>query len=219
MSIAEKEEQLFKEWEKIRVPFVRDGVVNEKRYEESPCKVAFVLKEYGDWQEKPHDLRGVELINPYREGWRNVAEILRSINIWRNPAANNDGVPNKMPDNICAFNLMKKRGGKETDWSELAQVAKEDGDFIRRQFAIYDPDVTLCMGYHGQKGDMLDIFRDVMGHTGIPKQHTKMDWGWYERSPGKIVVNTYHMSNHGQQSHEDVIEVVKEISENVQFGR
>ncbi len=217
MNIKEQEERLFSEWAKKRHPFVKDGVVNEASYKASKCSVVFMLKEYGCWGKgDDYDLRDEELRKPFGPGWKNVAEILCHINKWRNAKANNDG---EMPDNICAFNLMKKRGGKKTNWSELAQVAKEDGDFIRRQFAIYDPDVTLCMGYDGQKGDMLDIFRDVMGHTGIPKQHAKMDWGWYERSPGKIVVNTYHMSNHGQQSHEDVIEVVKEISENVQFGR
>ncbi len=223
MTIRDQEERLFKQWkdEGNCEYFVKDGVVNHEAYNASKRKIVFILKEYPAWEEGDYDLRCGELINPHGEGWKNVAKILCSINKWCNPEANNDGVPDKMPDNICAFNMMKERGDQYTDWKKLKRVAERDSEHIRCQFAIYDPDLTLCMGYNQQQGDMLDIFREVMGHTDQPeKQHTKKDgWGWYERSPGKIVVGAYHMSNRGQQSHEDVFEAVKEISENVQFGR
>ncbi len=213
MSIKTQEENLFEEWKKQKdcSPFVKDGVVNDAAYKASNRKVVFILKEYPAWEDCDYDLRCGELVCPYKH-WKKVADILRGINIAHNSSANNDGVPDKMPDNICAFNLMKKRGGRETDWTELKTVAKRDRDFIRRQFEIYDPDLAFCMGFDGQQGgDMLDVFREVMGHEDIPKQHTQPDeWGWYERSPGKIVVNTYHMAARGRawQSADDVLAIV-----------
>lgn len=230
MSIREQEEALFRDWEEPHRhcnPFVRDGVVNEAAYKASKCKVAFVLKEY--WHgDSPYDLREEELICPFGP-WKKVAAVLRDINLWRNPGANNDGAPEKMPDNICAFNLKKKRGGRgagdsNTDWAELREVALRDKNLIRKQFNIYDPDLTFCLGYNAQQGNMLDIFRDVMGHTNKQKDHTEVGngWGWYERCHGKVVVNTYHMSSRrpdASMDPEEVVAAAKEIYEKVRFGR
>lgn len=221
MNIRDREEALFAEWRKQEgcELFVEDGVVNEVAYNASNRKVAFILKQYGGGGTGDHDLREWELKDPCgARGWQNVADILRGINEAHNPSAK-DGA---MPDNICAFNLMKNWSEREwldTDWDELKEVARRDRVFIRRQFEIYNPDLTLCMGYNWQKGDMLHIFREVMGHDNndFPKHETQTknkktnEWGWYERDPGKVVVNTYHMSNRGQQSADEVLAIIKAI--------
>ena len=48
MTIFKSEEELFKEWEKTRKPFVCDGAVSEQDYLKSCPKIAFILKETND---------------------------------------------------------------------------------------------------------------------------------------------------------------------------
>ena len=48
MTIFKREEELFKEWEKSRTPFVRDGAVSEHDYLKSCPRIAFILKEAND---------------------------------------------------------------------------------------------------------------------------------------------------------------------------
>ena len=199
MSIAAQEKELFAQWEKVRNSFfVRDGVVCEEAYTNSKIKTAFVMKEYANAIEG-HDLRKVELKKPYGQGWWKVAKILYGIRKIDNPQEPwND---KEMHPSICAFNLKKEGGKPYTDMVQLALIAMQDRKFIRRQFEIYDPGLTICGGTY-------QIFRFVCGHEGEEKQTKGVRC--YERSPGKFVVGIKHPA-YTKQSHEDVIKAVKEI--------
>ena len=46
---------------------------------------------------------------------------------------------------ICSMNLKKTPGGSSTKPAEL-KFAKEDGNFIQKQYNLYNPDITICGG-------------------------------------------------------------------------
>ena len=87
---------------------------------------------------------------------------------------------------IVAMNLRKSPGGPTPDSAALATVAREDKDYIRRQYDLYDPDITICGG-----GDVEKLFREVVGHQMMWQETTRGVW-WYERNARKHVVSFSH---------------------------
>ena len=207
MNIAEQENELFDEWQLVRNPFVRDGVVCGEAYLASKRKTAFVLKEYAHETDGAYDLREKELKNPYGPGWWKVAEIQHGICEMDLPTEERRKFDKsmKMPPSICAFNLDKKGGHSGTDMERLALIAMRDSRFINWQFEIYAPDLTLC-------GGTFQIFRYVMGHEYIPEKETShANLPWYERRPGQYVVGINHPADRNAQLPEDIIKAIKEI--------
>ena len=211
-TMKEMENELFAEWEKGKDLFVRDGVAYGEEYLEAKPKVVFVCKEYvhSPGTDKKPDLRANELLNA-NHTWGKVAQILHGIYMSELPRGErkeykkSDG----MPDGICAFNLSKR--GQEQSWTDmeiLALVAMKDAEFIRRQFAIYDPDVTLCAG-------TFDIFRYVCeDENRALKTVNGLHWKgmrWYERVPGKFVLEINHFSDRWKQRPEVVVDAVKKL--------
>lgn len=208
MTIAEQEEKLFDEWQKVRKPFVRDGVVCGEAYLASKRKTAFVLREYPGKPDGIYDLRENELKNPCRH-WRKVAEIQHGICEMDLPEEERRKFDGRMPPSICAFNLDKAGGHSTTNRERLALIAMRDSTFINRQFEIYAPDLTIC-------GGTFQIFRYVMGHEYIPVKATRranLRLPWYERRPRQHVVGINHTASRGRgfQSPEDIIEAIKKI--------
>ena len=210
MSISEQEEKLFAEWEKGKEYFVRDGVVCEKTYQASTPMVAFVLKEYGDPDnlhkvEEKFDLRNEELKTPHGNTWWKVAKILHEIRLMDDPVKK-EHLNCDMHPSVCVFNLDKEGGHKSTDMTVLALRAMKDAHFIRRQFEIYDPDLTLC-------GGTFDVFRYLLGHEYINLEETKGHVQWYARNTGKYVVGIKHPADFGRgsQSWEEVLDAIREI--------
>lgn len=206
MNIAEQENELFDEWQKVRKPFLRDGVACEEAYLASKRKTVFVLKECTQKTDEPGDLRD-GLKEPYGPGWWKVAKIQHGICEMDLPEQERREFDRsmKMPPSICAFNLDKTGGHSTTDMERLALIAMRDSRFIKRQFEIYAPDLTLC-------GGTFQIFRYVMGHEYIPEKetsHAKLPW--YERRPGQYVVGMNHPADRNAQLPEDIIKAIKEI--------
>ena len=191
------EDELFAEWECGKENFVRDGLLNEAEYLDpaNRPKISFVLKEYA--HEKPKgefDLRSSEseFATAKYQLWSKLGKVMRAI---RQPSEECAG----MHLSACAFNLDKEGGHPKTDMMMLALRAMKDAHFIRRQFELYDPDITICAG-------TFEIFRYVLGH-GYVLGHKKCEQyevitgtestnpAWrYERAPGKYVLGTYHPS-------------------------
>ena len=112
-----------------------------------------------------------------------------------------------MPPGICAFNLNKTGGNSPTDMVELTWIALRDSKFIKRQFEIYAPDLTLC-------GGTFQIFRYVMEHEYITVKKTHhANLLWYERCHGQYVVGINHTADFGRgvQPPEAVLKAIKEI--------
>jgi len=208
MNIAEQENELFDEWQKVRKPFVRDGVACEEAYLASKRKTVFVLKESTRQTDEPGDLRD-GLKEPYGPGWWKVARIQHGICEMDLPEQKRRKFDRsmKMPPSICAFNLDKTGGHSTTNMGRLALIAMRDSKFIKRQFEIYVPDLTLC-------GGTFQIFRYVMEHEDIPVKETRhAKLPWYERRPGQYVVGMKHPADRGRgaRSPEDIIKAIKEI--------
>ena len=64
-------------------------------------------------------------------------------------------------------------------------VAKEDKDYIREQYSIYEPDLTICAGTG-------DLFKRVVGHESKKWEQTKRGIWWYQRDANKYVVSFAH---------------------------
>ena len=199
-NIRQKEDKLLKEWHNSRrkenrddeVDFVYDGMVDEEGYTASKPKIVYVLKEYAP-AGQGHDLRS-DLADGAGSWWWKVAYMTHNLQricspekeIPRKPEPWNDEWLKKMHKSVCAFNLSKIGGNAYTNMTLLALQAMKRRDFVRRQFDLYNPDLTVCSG-------TFDIFRYVLGDDEIePTNGTETNW--YERSPGKYVVDAYHFS-------------------------
>jgi len=205
MSIADREECLFKEWEAGKTNFVRDGVVCEEAYLNSEPKVAFILMEYAHKHEKSEkfDLRENELKEPYGQGWYKAARILHGINMLNKLPKQRTPYQAGMPENICAFNLDKSGGHQKNDPVRLTLAAMKDKDYIRRQFDIYEPDLTLCCGTFEIVHTVLDHERfEVRKVKGVP---------WYKTDNAQYVLGINHTADRGRQKPAEVIAAVKAI--------
>lgn len=200
MGIREKEEQLFEEWKRHRSPFVPDGAVSENDYQTSIPKIAFILKEVNSY--KPYDLRKFLRKSDYWQTWNNVTRWVHGIR--RLPIIDERSFCRRITKDfrretlksIVAMNLKKSPGGSSTDLQALKAVAKEDAPYIKRQYAIYDPDITICGG-----DNTAEIFKEVVGHK-MEWQKTKSigaqgdEIWWYKRNDEKekpkVVVSYWH---------------------------
>ncbi len=199
MNIYEAEELLFERWKENREGFVRDGVVSESDYLASNPKVAFILKEVNDQGGGGWDLRKFISEGGRPQTWDNITR-------WVHGIRNLDSIPNwefysgisndlrvATLKSICAINLKKSPGTHTTDHAALNVVANEDKEFIRKQYSIYNPDLTIC-------GGTGDLFKLVAGHGTNEWRITKRGIRWYEREANKYVVSFAHPEARVQSS-------------------
>lgn len=179
MSMYEKEDVLFGEWEKQRENFVRDGVVCETAYLNSAPKILIVLKE-------PHGDNGGDIRNWLRNvealdrTWDDVARWVNGIRKrtstleWGEFAKVTPETKTEILKSICAMNLKKSAGGSSADWGKLKEATTTDAKLIRRQYEIYNPDITICCGNS-------DLFKSTVLHNSEWQQTTRSFW-WYEHN-------------------------------------
>jgi hypothetical protein len=213
MSICELENKLFAEWQGKRKGFVKDGVVSEDDYLSSKPKIALILKEVNSKDD------GWNLIDFVREGarpqtWNNVAR-------WVHGIRNRESMQNwsyysdskmtnefrtDMLKSICIINLKKSPGTHTTDNATLDKVAKEDKEFIQRQFKIYEPDLTICGGTGG-------LFKEVLGFGSLELKQTKRGIQYFNPEQNKYVVCFAHPEARIQDSllHYGLLDAINEI--------
>ena len=218
MTIFEKEEELFKEWEKRRTLFVRDGAVSEHDYLKSCPKIAFVLKEANDPGD-PFDLRQFLQNRNGGKGktWNNVARWVHGIrNLpsecdWSFYEKIDERFRREELSRIVAMNLKKSPGGARTNYADLERVAREDSEYIQKQYALYDPDITICGGVETTGG----LFHDLVHPRMEWKQTTRGIW-WYRRNARKCVVALHHPAAFVRRVRllGDLLDAIKEIKEN-----
>ena len=218
MSILDAEKKLFEEWSRCRRPFVSDGVVSETDYQKSSPKIAFILKEVNDKGGGDWDLREFLRNGGCDETWNNVTiwvhgmRSLPTIHEWSFYEKITEDFRKEILKSIVAMNLKKSPGGHTTNPSELNRVANEDRDYIQRQYAIYDPDITVC-------GGTGDLFKKVVGHQmgwqTITHKTTEDEVRWYGRNADKYVVDYWHPQLRNRKSEEIcrlLLDVVCEIN-------
>ena len=199
MSISRSEERLFKNWEESRVGFVRDGVVSERHYLSASTKIAFILKEVNDLDGGGWDLREFVFDGGRPQTWDNVSRWVHAI--WNLPEIENwDFYEQISPEfrretlkNICVMNLKKSPGTHTTNYKSLRSVAREDSQFIKNQFALYEPEITIC-------GGTAELFKEIVDHSNIEWQITSRGVWWYESDLGKYVISFSHPETRVQSS-------------------
>lgn len=193
MSIREQENHLFDEWKHNRNGFVSDGVVSEKDYLDSKPKIAFILKEVNDPDGGGWDLRELVAQGKRKQTWENVARWVDGIRLitngehipsWSVWERTSESFRKDVLKSICVLNLKKSPGTHTSNSSSLEAVAREDKDYIRRQYELYDPDLTICCGTGG-------LFKEISGHKSSWEK-TNRGIAWYERAKGKFVLSYSH---------------------------
>ena len=214
MTIVAEEESLFQSWRENGPGFVDDGVVSEQDYRASSPSIVFILKEVNDPDGGGWDLRQFLREEGGRpQTWNNVARWVDGI---RNRGQGDDWPKQygkiseefrvKVLRSICVINLKKSPGTHTTEIASLTKVAKEDAPRIQSQYAIYDPDLTIC-------GGTGDLFRTVVRHEHLDWRQTRRGIWWYQRAPEKIVIAYPHPEARVQASllHYGLIDAVNEL--------
>jgi hypothetical protein len=152
MEIFKKESKLFSEWSKSRDDFVSDGVVSEKDYITSELKLCFILKEVNDEGGGGWDLREFIKEGACGKTWNNITRWVICIDKigtdipWSSLESIDKTQRTELLLPICAMNLKKSPGGSTTNQTEFEDVVEEDQSFIRQQYNIYKPNLTICCG-------------------------------------------------------------------------
>ena len=162
-NIAQQEEALFAEWENSHSgAFYRDGVPSPQLYQQSAVKVIFALREAnfqkddGEVDSKNYDFRH-ELRNAPHRFWKQkvapwcyglVKGLERDEELWEGART----VHKSQSDciqllNKCGFVQLKKTpGASKIKAEEVMDAVTRGQGFIRRQFAIYQPDIIIACG-------------------------------------------------------------------------
>jgi hypothetical protein len=152
MGTSQKESELFEEWRGSRTGFVSDGVVSETEYLNSHIKLCFVLKEVNDLDGGGWDLRAFIRDGARPQTWDNITR-------WINCIQNNQEDINwselesishddrvETLRSICSMNLKKSPGTHTTVKASFDKAVEEDKQFIKKQYELYKPDLTICGG-------------------------------------------------------------------------
>ncbi|ATA20673.1 hypothetical protein EDC48_11937 [Gibbsiella quercinecans] len=191
MSITEQEMELFNLWSLNRKGFVFDGVVSETDYLESGLKLCFVLKEVNDIDGGDWDLRKYIYGGGRRQTWDNVTrwvKCIRSIDHemrWKELANISLEDRQQTLRAICAMNLKKSPGSHTTERASFVPVVVEDKLFIQKQYAFYNPDITICCGTGWD-------FRSALDFTDCEVFKTSRGIQWFLNSDNRPVIIYSH---------------------------
>jgi hypothetical protein len=195
MNIAEQENNLFDEWSKNREEFVFDGVASEVDYFRSKNKLCFVLKEVNDLNNGGWDLREFirdgARVEDFDPTWNNVSRWVQCIQNgsedirWRNLELVTQELRAKTLRTVCAMNLKKSPGTHTTVQSTFEAAVAEDKEFIKRQYDLYNPDITICCGTGPYFRFALDILEE-------PIFETSRGIEWFLNSNNKPVIMFSH---------------------------
>lgn len=192
LTITQRENALFDEWRAYRANLVSDGVVSIQDYLNSDLKLCFILKEANDPSgDGGWDLRAFIRNEDRGATWDNVARwvtCIRNINhevAWQNIKNMTHEIQKEILRSICAFNLKKTPGLHTTNAKTFTQQVSEDREFIKRQYAIYTPDLTICCGtgWH---------FKDVLGVKDQNISETSRGIKWFLNNENKPVLMFSH---------------------------
>tara|TARA_R110001583_G_scaffold189924_1_gene353722 strand:+ start:466 stop:1128 length:663 start_codon:yes stop_codon:yes gene_type:complete len=164
MGITEQEQTLFNEWSVNREDFVVDGVVSETDYLNSKVKLCFVLKEVNDEGGGGWDLREFIRNGARSQTWNNITRWVQCIQKkdedvdWRLLGEITEADRINFLKSICAMNLKKSPGGHTTVRASFDTVVAEDKIFIKNQYDLYNPDITVCCGTGWDLRNVLDLY-------------------------------------------------------------
>ena len=89
---------------------------------------------------------------------------------------------------ICVINLKKSPGGHTTDNKELEDEAREDNNFLNRQFSIYAPDIVICCG-----SIVSYLFHELIEIPGETRwKTTRRGVEFHELQPNRYLISYSH---------------------------
>ncbi|MCX7000732.1 MAG: hypothetical protein NT106_10645 [Candidatus Sumerlaeota bacterium] len=194
MTIREAEESLFAQWRKDREGFVADGVVDEESYLSSNPKLLVVMKEVNDPGGGDWDLRQFIAEGARSQTWDNITRWVHGIRRlpselpWAQLSEITEESRRSTLRSISAINVKKSPGGHTTDNKALWGISGADKKYFNRQFALYNPDITICCG-----SVTSNILHRLVDFTPPPKWlMTTRGVLYHERAPEKFVISYAH---------------------------
>lgn len=159
-----EENILFEQWKKsVREQsdaiFVPDGVVNEKEWTASTCKVLYLLKEVNgadaEWDER-------EYLANYNRKTSYISQTIETVAKWQYGIEYGAGrtwklVQEDLKDNelltkllshICLVNIKKTAGGGLVDWDKFDAYfsIQANRERLKEQLGFYCPNIVICGG-------------------------------------------------------------------------
>ena len=196
-------DELFTEWAKKGRHqgqlFNRDGIVDEKEWNEVNKKILFLNKEAYHKEQiycETYDLAEDLYKNgPWNNIWHRVAEWARAVLL-----TEKNRIPsyqrlkpeeaNMYLRKIAVMNIKKSDGNPSSKYSDLCDYAKEDSSELMRELEIIDPDIIVC----GYTFDYLNI---VLGSKGESIDKTSnYNENYHYKWRDKTIIDYYHPSAH-----------------------
>lgn len=156
--------------------FVYDGIVNETLWKTTKPKICFFLKEaYLKEDEKSANLCEWLSKNDIWRMWWVVSDWIyaiekttpQSIPVFDIKELDNTENANQRVRSSAIINIKKSNGKSNSNYDDLLSFAKNDSNFIRKQFNDINPDVIVC-------GNTRLFFEMVFGY--VPKEHTLAEY-------------------------------------------
>lgn len=180
MTITEKENELYKRWKNginIFDSFNGDGIINLKEWTQTSPKILFVLKETNGLGENLREYLARGDSDTYYRTWNNVVRWTEVILYDTYSGYVTKERRKNILSHICAINLKKESGGKESDKIEIRSAAKRDRDLIMEQISFYHPDLVITCGFNLVGDALKDI---VYEETNSEWKHDINDLYYYE---------------------------------------
>ena len=207
--LVRKENDLLNEWACSVPGFIRDGVVDAKKYCSAPLKILVVLKEVNggaDW-----DLREFLREGGRAQTWNVVARWIQNLfdvqneYSWSALEADNDERRMQYLPQICAINVKKTSGKAVADNKSILAAANRDKVFLKKQIELYCPDIVICGGTEKPY---------VRATNAKPewKMTSRGIW-YYVEDSGTIVISYSHPEARTKEAllHYGLVDAVREI--------
>lgn len=158
MTIQEKENALFESWKQgYGDSFNEDGVIDPDTWETITPKIVFVLKETnglnGDLRRFLRDGGSPT----YHRTWNNIVRWAEVVLFDEYSKKLNNDRRKDILSHICAINLKKESGGAKAKKQEVKSAAMNDKEFIKKQLALYQPDIVIACGFELSAVTLRDI--------------------------------------------------------------
>lgn len=203
-SIREQENELFLEWKNLfhNDYFIADGVVDEDAWNSSAIKVIYLLKEVNgadeEWDERCYlceyasgtvtRSQTIDIIIRWQYGILHGSKV-----VWdkvKSETAKAE-VQKAMLAHICLVNMKKTAGSASVDQKKFDEYFSDFTNIvnIRRQLAIYKPDIVICGGASGYLCKIMGWKNSVWKHTSRGINYCKYN--------NTIYIDFWHPNNRG----------------------
>lgn len=154
MRVTEQQKIIFDELRQMEPFIIMDGVPDEAQYTSAAFRIMYVLKEVNGgsgWSLCEH-LRNGGRNQEHDATWDNIARWTEGIlNLqgelpWSELEKDCRNRRKNMLPKICAVNVKKTSGNYVSDGREIYTEALKNSDLLKKQLALYAPNLVICCG-------------------------------------------------------------------------